>query len=85
MCVVHAGVKEGWRLAWQLMVKELAPQDKSGTYVRQSYAFTSKIGDPGLPVGYQLPQPSQKLPGPAGRLLVAPAIKTTTQACRWVV
>ena len=48
----HAGVKAGWRLAWQVMVKELAPQDKSGAYVRQSYTFTSKIGDKEFPVRF---------------------------------
>eukprot|EP00798_Chlamydomonas_sp_ICE-L_P000006 gene6-12814_t len=44
------GASTGWRLAWQIMVKELAPQDKSGTYVRQSYSFTNKIGSAEFPV-----------------------------------
>jgi hypothetical protein len=39
-CGSAAGVKEGWKQAWALMVRELAPQDKSGSYVRQSYKFT---------------------------------------------
>lgn len=37
-----AGVKEAWKQAWQVMVRELAPQDTSGAYVRQSYAFESR-------------------------------------------
>jgi len=45
------GVKEAWRQAWQVMVRELAPQDRSGAYVRQSYAFESKpsnmVAEPG--------------------------------------
>ena len=38
----HAGVMEGWKLAWQVMVRELAPQDRSGSYVRQSYTFQAR-------------------------------------------
>eukprot|EP00199_Chlamydomonas_sp_CCMP681_P002098 CAMPEP_0119108678 /NCGR_PEP_ID=MMETSP1180-20130426/15599_1 /TAXON_ID=3052 ORGANISM="Chlamydomonas cf sp, Strain CCMP681" /NCGR_SAMPLE_ID=MMETSP1180 /ASSEMBLY_ACC=CAM_ASM_000741 /LENGTH=403 /DNA_ID=CAMNT_0007094323 /DNA_START=93 /DNA_END=1304 /DNA_ORIENTATION=- len=37
-----SGVKESWRLAWQTLVKELAPQDKTGAYVRPSYAMELK-------------------------------------------
>ncbi|GAX78570.1 hypothetical protein CEUSTIGMA_g6010.t1 [Chlamydomonas eustigma] len=40
-----SGVKEGWRQAWKLMVQELAPQDTSGSYIRQSYSFTAKSSE----------------------------------------
>ncbi|KAG1674958.1 hypothetical protein FOA52_014753 [Chlamydomonas sp. UWO 241] len=39
------GVKEAWKAAWQVMVRELAPQDRSGAYVRQTYAFDAKAQD----------------------------------------
>ena len=39
------GAKEGWKLGWQTLVRELAPQDKSGAYVRQSYSFVTKESD----------------------------------------
>lgn len=45
-----AGVKEGWRLAWQTMVRELAPQSKDGAYTRPSYAFGGKLDTPQFPV-----------------------------------
>jgi hypothetical protein len=32
------------------MVKELAPQDKTGSYNRPGYAFDNKIGSPQCPV-----------------------------------
>lgn len=44
-----AGVKEGWRLAWQTMVRELAPQSKDGAYTRPSYAFGGKLDTPQFP------------------------------------
>lgn len=44
------GAKAGWNLAWQTMVKELAPQDKTGSYSRPGYAFDNKIGSPQFPV-----------------------------------
>lgn len=47
---VVGGVKQAWRLAWQTMVKELAPQSKSGAYVRPAYTFMSSVGDPDFPV-----------------------------------
>jgi hypothetical protein len=37
-------------MAWQTMVKELAPQDKTGSYNRPVYAFDNKIGSPQFPV-----------------------------------
>jgi hypothetical protein len=47
---ITAGAKTGWNLAWQTMVKELAPQDKTGSYNRPGYAFDNKIGSPQFPV-----------------------------------
>uniref|UniRef100_A0A7S0WJ40 GST C-terminal domain-containing protein n=1 Tax=Chlamydomonas leiostraca TaxID=1034604 RepID=A0A7S0WJ40_9CHLO len=44
-----AGVKTGWRFAWQTMVKELAPQSKDGAYKRPSYKFTGRVGDAQFP------------------------------------
>mmetsp|Transcript_1741 Transcript_1741/g.4385 ORF Transcript_1741/g.4385 Transcript_1741/m.4385 type:complete len:426 (+) Transcript_1741:121-1398(+) len=44
-----SGVKESWRLAWSLMVKELAPQDRSGAYQRPANTFTGVIGSPQFP------------------------------------
>ena len=44
-CAPCPVVKEGWKLAWQIMVRELAPQDRSGSYVRQSYAFSTSPAD----------------------------------------
>ena len=35
------GAKGGWRLAWQTMMKELAPQTKDGAYARPSYQFNT--------------------------------------------
>ncbi|EFJ52988.1 hypothetical protein VOLCADRAFT_102607 [Volvox carteri f. nagariensis] len=39
------GVKQGWRLAWQVMMQELAPQTRRGQYSRPQYAFSGRIGD----------------------------------------
>jgi hypothetical protein len=44
------GAKAGWNLAWQTMVKELAPQDRSGGYSRPSYAFDAQLGSLEFPV-----------------------------------
>lgn len=44
------GAKTGWRLAWETMVRELAPQDRSGSYTRPANAFNERIGAPGFPV-----------------------------------
>lgn len=44
------GAKGGWKLAWQTMMKELAPQDASGAYSRPDYDFGGKIGDGEFPV-----------------------------------
>lgn len=41
--------KEGWKFAWQRMMAELAPQDKTGNYVRPSYSFQGQIGTPQFP------------------------------------
>ncbi|KAG2492999.1 hypothetical protein HYH03_008663 [Edaphochlamys debaryana] len=43
------GVKEGWRLAWAAMMREMAPQSRDGAYQRPQYAFGGKIGDPAFP------------------------------------
>jgi putative glutathione S-transferase len=40
---IVAAVKEGWKLVWQRMMAELAPQDKSGMYQRPSYDFDGEI------------------------------------------
>lgn len=38
--------RTGWRLAWQAMVRELAPQQKGkGAYVRPGYAFSGGIDE----------------------------------------
>eukprot|EP01026_Neomeris_dumetosa_P057869 TRINITY_DN53501_c0_g1_i12.p1 TRINITY_DN53501_c0_g1~~TRINITY_DN53501_c0_g1_i12.p1 ORF type:complete len:415 (-),score=38.34 TRINITY_DN53501_c0_g1_i12:610-1854(-) len=45
------GVKSGWKLAWQIMMKELAPQSTKGEYKRPGYDFQAQIGeDPRFPV-----------------------------------
>lgn len=44
------GAKNGWKLAWQTMMKELAPQTADGSYSRPSYDFQARIGDPQFPV-----------------------------------
>jgi putative glutathione S-transferase len=36
-------VKTGWKLIWQRMMAELAPQDKTGSYQRPSYQFDNQI------------------------------------------
>eukprot|EP01024_Parvocaulis_polyphysoides_P038110 TRINITY_DN3411_c0_g1_i3.p1 TRINITY_DN3411_c0_g1~~TRINITY_DN3411_c0_g1_i3.p1 ORF type:complete len:404 (+),score=20.19 TRINITY_DN3411_c0_g1_i3:193-1404(+) len=38
------GVKGCWRLAWQTMMKELAPQSSKGEYKRPKYNFQGQIG-----------------------------------------
>lgn len=47
------GAKSGWRLAWETMVRELAPQDQTGNYSRPSYAFDEQIGTAKFPVSDQ--------------------------------
>lgn len=55
ICIhAHAGARTGWQLAWSTMVRELAPQDKSGTYTRPGYSFNDKIGGPAHPVNKQV-------------------------------
>lgn len=39
------GVKGTWKIAWQTMVTELAPQSKDGEYRRPKYAFDGKISN----------------------------------------
>ncbi|KAK9868292.1 hypothetical protein WJX84_005861 [Apatococcus fuscideae] len=43
------GVKTGWRTAWELMMKELAPQSSDGDYTRPSYGYIHSIGTPEFP------------------------------------
>ncbi len=62
LCTRRAGVKEGWRAAWATMVKELAPQSKSGAYKRQSYGFTGRIGDSQFPVSTKVSTPVRQSP-----------------------
>eukprot|EP00884_Botryococcus_braunii_P007595 jgi/Botrbrau1/16837/Bobra.150_2s0061.1 len=38
------GAKAGWYLAWQTMMKELAPQQRDGSYSRPKYSFNNCIG-----------------------------------------
>ena len=45
-----AGAKNGWKLAWKTMMKELAPQTADGSYSRPSYDFQARIGDARFPV-----------------------------------
>lgn len=44
-----SGVKAAWRGVWEIMMKELAPQSRDGEFVRASYKFGSRIGDPQFP------------------------------------
>lgn len=46
------GAKTGWRLAWQAMVRELAPQDAKGGYSRPRYAFDGRLGTAEFPVSF---------------------------------
>ena len=43
-------MKTGWKAAWEVFMRELAPQSRDGTYTRPSYTFQSRIGDPQHPV-----------------------------------
>ncbi|KAK9809858.1 hypothetical protein WJX72_000438 [[Myrmecia] bisecta] len=43
------GAKTGWRLAWETMMRELAPQTADGSYSRPTATFTSRIGSAGFP------------------------------------
>ncbi len=45
-----AGAKYGWRLAWETMMKELAPQTTDGSYARPTYNLKGVIGSPEFPV-----------------------------------
>ena len=54
ICYVFAGVKTGWKFAWQTMMKELAPQTADGSYSRPSYDFQARIGDPNFPVSLRV-------------------------------
>ncbi|KAG2434518.1 hypothetical protein HYH02_012185 [Chlamydomonas schloesseri] len=44
-----SGVKEGWKLAWAAMMRELAPQSKDGSYTRPGYAFGGRLGEAQFP------------------------------------
>ncbi|CAL5225669.1 g8532 [Coccomyxa viridis] len=44
------GAKYGWRLAWETMMKELAPQTKDGSYARPTYNLKGVVGSPEFPV-----------------------------------
>ncbi|GFR42702.1 hypothetical protein Agub_g3625, partial [Astrephomene gubernaculifera] len=44
-----SGVQAGWRLTWQAMVRELAPQSRGGAYSRPQYSFSGVVGQPGWP------------------------------------
>ena len=46
----HVGAKYGWRLAWETMMKELAPQTKDGSYSRPTYNLKGVIGNSEFPV-----------------------------------
>lgn len=62
-----AAAKTGWKLAWQTMVRELAPQDSSGQYTRPQATFKHRIGDPGFPVTAawgRCPAPGGRSPAP---------------------
>lgn len=39
------GVKAGWRTTWTTLVRELAPQDRTGGYVRPSYQSAGRISN----------------------------------------
>ena len=41
--------KESWKFIWKRMMAELAPQSKSGTYERPSYASNGVIGSSQFP------------------------------------
>lgn len=41
--------KYAWRQAWLTLMKELAPQNKSGGYSRPTYTFQNPIGSPEFP------------------------------------
>lgn len=40
---IVATVKGGWKLIWQRMMAELAPQDKNGQYQRPEYSFDNNL------------------------------------------
>jgi len=46
---IVSAARAGWRLAWQTMVRELAPQRKDGAYVRPGYAFSARVGSASHP------------------------------------
>ncbi len=41
--------KESWKFIWKRMMTELAPQDKTGSYTRPSYASNGEIGSDEFP------------------------------------
>mmetsp|Transcript_26569 Transcript_26569/g.47276 ORF Transcript_26569/g.47276 Transcript_26569/m.47276 type:complete len:425 (-) Transcript_26569:159-1433(-) len=40
---VVKGVKMGWKLTWETMMRELAPQSKDGEYTRPAYSFGGRV------------------------------------------
>jgi putative glutathione S-transferase len=48
-----AGAKAGWKLAWETMMKELAPQNRDGSYARPTYNLKGILGSDEFPVGSQ--------------------------------
>lgn len=48
--ILVKGVKFAWRSAWSFLVRELAPQDKTGMYVRPKYAFSHPMPSADFPL-----------------------------------
>jgi hypothetical protein len=70
------GAKQGWRLAWQAMVRELAPQDAGGGYSRPAYSFDGAIGSAQFPVRrclFHTPGPPRGRPARGGAAAAARA------------
>ncbi|KAG2423393.1 hypothetical protein HXX76_015358 [Chlamydomonas incerta] len=44
-----SGVKEGWKMAWTAMMREMAPQSKDGAYTRPAYSFGGRLGEAQFP------------------------------------
>jgi len=65
---VVKGVKGGWKLAWETMMRELAPQSKDGEYTRPTYSFAGRISS----------SPGAQFPAESGRYAVY-----VGNACPW--
>lgn len=48
--VLVSGVKAAWKAAWLTFMRELAPQDAEGAYVRPTYSFEGVLGSPDFPL-----------------------------------